>query len=119
MASEVRRVISMEEWHAIQVLKRQGHGKKTIAGEAIRISVLHTRTNQVTLYNPGFLPAGQAHGQCLIEAFNSCFWQECLNEHLFLSLEDLTEKVDAWRFHHNEERLHSGLGYKSPAEHQT
>jgi transposase len=27
----VRRVISMEEWHAIQVLKRQGHGKKAIA----------------------------------------------------------------------------------------
>jgi hypothetical protein len=29
--SEVRRVISMEEWHAIKVLKRQGHGKKAVA----------------------------------------------------------------------------------------
>jgi transposase len=30
-ALEVRRVISVEEWHAIQVLKRQGHGKKAVA----------------------------------------------------------------------------------------
>jgi len=36
-ASEVRRVISLEEWHAIQVLKRQGHGKKAVARQ-LRIS---------------------------------------------------------------------------------
>jgi len=44
--------------------------------------------------------------------------QECLNEHWFLSLEDAIEKIEAWRFHFNEERPHSSLGYQSPAAYQ-
>jgi putative transposase len=35
-----------------------------------------------------------------IESFNSRFRQECLNEHWFLSLEDATEKIEAWRSHY-------------------
>ncbi|MBM4287277.1 MAG: helix-turn-helix domain-containing protein [Deltaproteobacteria bacterium] len=31
MSSEVRRVISMEVWHTIQVLRRQGLKKRAIA----------------------------------------------------------------------------------------
>jgi transposase InsO family protein len=46
-----------------------------------------------------------------IEAFNNRFWQECLNEHWFLSLEDAQEKIEGWRGHYNEHRPHSSLGY--------
>ncbi len=65
-----------------------------------------------------FSRPGKPTDNAFIEAFNSRFRQECLNEHWFLSLEDATDKVNAWRFHYNEERPHSSLGYKSPAEHQ-
>jgi len=65
-----------------------------------------------------FSRPGKPTDNAFIEAFNSRFRQECLNEHWFLSLEDATDKVDAWRFHYNEERPHSSLGYRSPAEHQ-
>lgn len=46
----------------------------------------------------------------LIEAFNSRFRQECLNEPWFLSLADAQEKVDAWREDYNWQRPHSVLG---------
>jgi hypothetical protein len=39
-----------------------------------------------------------------------------LNEHWFLSLEDVKEKVETWRWHYNEPRPHSSLGYQSPVE---
>ena len=43
-------------------------------------------------------------------------WQECLNEHWFLSLEDAQEKVDAWREDYNRQRPHSALGNVPAAE---
>jgi len=43
-------------------------------------------------------------------------WQECLNEHWFLSLEDAQEKVDAWREDYTRQRPHSALGNVPPAE---
>ncbi len=65
--------------------------------------------------SPGLLPAGQPTDNAFIESFNSRFRQECLNEHWFLSLEDATEKIEAWRSHYNEQRPHSSLGYQTPA----
>jgi transposase InsO family protein len=61
-------------------------------------------------------PAGEAHGQRLHRIVNSRFWQESLNEHWFLSLEDAKEKVETWRGLYNEQRPHSSLGYQSPVE---
>jgi len=51
-----------------------------------------------------------------IESFNGRFWQECLNENWFLSLEDARENVESWRNHYNGERPHSALGNLSPRE---
>lgn len=45
-----------------------------------------------------------------MEAFNSRFRQECLDEHWFLSVADAQEKIEAWRKHYNAERPHSSLG---------
>lgn len=63
-----------------------------------------------------FSRPGKPTDNAFIEAFNSRFRQECLNEHWFLSLEDATEKIEAWRSHYNEQRPHSSLGYQSPVE---
>jgi putative transposase len=65
-----------------------------------------------------FSRPGKPTDNAFIEAFNSRFRQECLNEHWFLSLEDATEKIEAWRDHYNEQRPHSSLGYQSPAAYQ-
>ena len=65
-----------------------------------------------------FSRPGKPTDNAFIEAFNSRFRQECLNEHWFLSLEDAQEKIEAWCSHYNEERPHSSLDYRSPTEHQ-
>jgi putative transposase len=64
-----------------------------------------------------FSRPGKPTDNAFIESFNSRLRQECLNEHWFLSLEDATEKIEAWRIHYNEQRPHSSLKYRSPLEH--
>jgi putative transposase len=63
-----------------------------------------------------FSRPGKPTDNALIEAFNSRFRQECLNEHWFMSLNDAEEKIEAWRQDYNHNRPHSALNYKSPAE---
>jgi putative transposase len=41
---------------------------------------------------------------------------ECLNEQVFLSLDDARHKIDQWRMQYNRERPHSSLGYLTPEE---
>ena len=52
----------------------------------------------------------------LIEAFNSRFRQECLNEHWFLSVADAQVRVEAWRVPDNRERPPSSLQNLTPEE---
>lgn len=63
-----------------------------------------------------FSRPGKPTDNALVEAFNSRFRQECLNEHWFLSLADAQTKIDTWRDDYNSHRPHSALGYKSPKE---
>jgi len=69
--------------------------------------------NGVTL---DFTRPGKPGDNALIEAFNSRFRQECLNEHWFLSVADAQDRVDAWRRHYNAERPHSALGNAAPLD---
>jgi putative transposase len=59
---------------------------------------------------------GKPTDNAFIEAFNSRFRQECLNEHWFLTLEDAYTKIESWRCQYNSERPHSALGYRTPDE---
>ena len=52
----------------------------------------------------------------LIESFNSRFRDECLNEHLFLDLEDAIEKIGAWHDRYNNFNPHSSLRMLTPNE---
>lgn len=63
-----------------------------------------------------FSRPGTPSDNALIEAFNSRFRQECLNEHWFLTLEDAREKIEAWRIEYNSQRPHSALNYQTPYE---
>jgi len=52
----------------------------------------------------------------MVESFNGRLRQECLNEHWFLSLADARSKIEAWRKFYNEDRPHSALAWRTPAE---
>lgn len=63
-----------------------------------------------------FSRRGTPTDNALVESFNGRLRQECLNEHWFLSLADARCKIEQWRCFYNEERPHSALGWKTPAE---
>jgi len=63
-----------------------------------------------------FSQSGKPTDNAYVESFNGRFRQECLNEHWFLSLEHVREKVEAWRQDYNEQRPHSTLGDATPGE---
>jgi putative transposase len=66
--------------------------------------------NGVTL---DFSRPGKPTDNAFIESFNGSVRAECLNENWFLSLDDATEKIEAWQFDYNKHRPPSVLG--SPA----
>jgi putative transposase len=63
-----------------------------------------------------FSRPGKPTDNAMVEAFNSRFRQECLNEHWFMSLVDAEIKIESWRQEYNNDRPHSSLGYMSPVE---
>lgn len=50
------------------------------------------------------------------ESFNGKLRDECLNEEVFWGVEHAQVIVERWRRQYNEERPHSALGYRTPAE---
>ena len=64
-----------------------------------------------------FITPGKPNENVFIESFNSRFRDECLNEHVFRSLDDARRKIETWRQEdYNELHPHSSLGMKSPNE---
>jgi putative transposase len=51
-----------------------------------------------------------------VESFNSRLRDECLNEHVFLSLAEARATIEAWRDDYNHRRPHSSLGALTPVE---
>jgi len=51
-----------------------------------------------------------------IESFNGSFRDECLNVNWFLSLEDASFKIEAWRQEYNSFRPHSSLEGMTPEQ---
>ncbi len=51
-----------------------------------------------------------------VESFNSRLRDECLNEHIFLSLAEARTTIEAWRDDYNYRRPHSSLGALTPVE---
>ena len=69
--------------------------------------------NNVTL---DFSRPGTPTDNPFIESFNGSFRDECLNVNWFLSVEDASEKIEAWREEYNSFRPHSSLDGMTPAE---
>ncbi len=63
-----------------------------------------------------YIEPGKPVQNAFIESFNSRLRDECLNEHVFLSLAEARETIEAWRLDYNQRRPHSSLGALTPAE---
>lgn len=63
-----------------------------------------------------FIRPGKPVENCFIESFNGRFREECLNEQIFVSLDDARAKIDRWRVDYNRHRPHSALGNMTPEE---
>jgi putative transposase len=63
-----------------------------------------------------FIQPGKPTQNAFIESFNGKLREECLNEELFLDLNDAKRKIEKWRRYYNEQRPHTSLGMKTPKE---
>jgi putative transposase len=71
----------------------------------------HREDVRLDFSRPG-KPTDNAH----IESFNARLRAECLNAHVFESLEDAEETLTSWRSDYNAVRPHSALGMLTPRE---
>lgn len=53
-----------------------------------------------------------------IESESGKLRDECLNQHLFTTIKDAKEKLEAWRIDGSQNRPHSALGNLTPAEYE-
>jgi putative transposase len=63
-----------------------------------------------------YIEPGQPVQNAFVESFNSRLRDECLNEHVFLTLAEARQTIEAWRQDFNQRRPHSSLGYLAPEE---
>ena len=63
-----------------------------------------------------YIAPGKPQQNGFVESFNGRLRDECLNEHLFLSLAVARRIIEAWRTDYNTVRPHSSLGGLAPAE---
>jgi putative transposase len=63
-----------------------------------------------------YIEPGKPVQNAFIESFNSKLRDECLNEHVFLTLAEAREIIEAWRHDYNHLRPHGSLGALTPIE---
>jgi putative transposase len=63
-----------------------------------------------------FIRPGKPVENAYVESFNGRCRDECLNEHLFVSVEEARIELERWRVDYNTARPHSGLGKLTPEE---
>jgi len=57
-----------------------------------------------------YIEPGKPVQNAFIESFNSKLRDECLNEHMFVSLAEARQTIEAWRYDYNHRRPHGSLG---------
>jgi putative transposase len=63
-----------------------------------------------------YIERGKPVQNAFVESFNSRLRDECLNEHVFLTLAEARQVIEAWRHDYNHCRPHSSLGTLTSAE---
>jgi putative transposase len=65
-----------------------------------------------------FSRPGKPVDNAFAESFNATVRRECLSRHWFTSLEDAEGFLRRWRTEYNNERPHSSLGHRTPAQYR-
>ena len=63
-----------------------------------------------------YIQPGKPYQNGYIESFNGKLRDECLNEHIFVNLQEAKRLVETWREDYNKRRPHSSLNGKTPNE---
>lgn len=63
-----------------------------------------------------FIRPGRPVQNGYIESFNGRLRDECLNGEIFFNVANAREKIERWRRDYNQNRPHSALGDRTPAE---
>lgn len=63
-----------------------------------------------------YIQPGKPYQNGYIESFNGKLRDECLNENVFVNLQEVKRLVETWRGEYNEQRPHSSLKGKTPNE---
>ena len=84
--------------------------------ELTRGAVLRWATGRLGWH---YIEPGKPVQNAFIESFNSKLRDECLNEHVFLSLAEARQTIEAWRYDYNHRRPHGSLGALTPNEFAT
>ena len=63
-----------------------------------------------------YIEGGKPWQNGLNESFNGKLRDECLNQEWFKNRAEAKVVIEQWRKHYNEQRPHSSLGYKTPAQ---
>ena len=63
-----------------------------------------------------YIQPGKPYQNGYIESFNGKLRDECLNESIFVNLQEAKRLVEAWREEYNKRRPHSSLNGKTPNE---
>jgi len=63
-----------------------------------------------------FIQPGKPMQNAYVESFNGKFRDECLNENLFLDIEEARRIIESWGTFYNTIRPHSSLGYVPPEQ---
>jgi putative transposase len=63
-----------------------------------------------------YIAPGKPMQNGFVESFNGRLRDECLNEHLFISLDEAREIIEAWRIDYNTNRPHTSLAGLTPTE---
>ena len=81
--------------------------------ELTSVAVLRWATGRLAWH---YIEPGKPVQNAFVESFNSKLRDECLNEHVFLSLAGARETIEAWRHDYNYLRPHGSLGALTPSE---
>jgi putative transposase len=65
-----------------------------------------------------FSRPGKPVDNAFAESFNATVRRECLSQHWFREVKNAQEILERWRDDYNNERLHSSLGLKTPAQYR-
>ncbi len=98
-----------------RIIERRGMPKMIVSDNGTELTS-HTilRWAKETGIEWHYIAPGKPTQNAFVESFNGRLRDECLNEHLFDSLHDARQIIEAWRVDYNTVRPHTSLGGLAP-----